>query len=313
MKILFMGSAAFAVPSLKALADSKHEIIEVVTQPDKPAGRGRHITPCPVAIVAAKLGLSLYQPRSVKKPEPLEHFQKLAPELIAIVAYGKILPKELLNLPPYGCVNVHASLLPKYRGAAPINWAIVNGETETGVTTMRISEELDAGDILLSCKTAIDEAEDAVGLHDRLAPTGADLLMKTIDGIENGTIKATPQDHSKATYAPIIKKEDGHIDWERDADEIYNMVRGFKPWPGTFTALAGKTLRVHEAAPSGEESGHAPGTIVGGEKNLAVACGRGILYLLEVQIEGKKKMCAADFLRGHRMEVGTKLGGPCRP
>ena len=307
MKLLFMGSAAFAVPSLAALVDSPHDILAVVTQPDKPAGRGRHITACPAAIAARSHGLILYQPRSVKKPDVIEHIRKLTPELIVVVAYGKILPKALLDLPLRGCINLHASLLPKYRGAAPINWAIVNGESETGVTTQLIGEELDAGDILLSSSTLIGEEETAPELHDRLAKTGAALLLQTIEGIESGTIKPTPQDHNKATFAPLIKKPDGHIDWTLPARNIFNRIRGLNPWPGTFTTLEGKQLSIHKAAPDDTDHKSAPGTIIGSKGHLVVACGQGSLYLLEVQLEGKRQMTAADFLHGHKVSQGMVL------
>lgn len=303
-----MGSAAFAVPSLDALIRSGHHVIEVVTQPDKPAGRGMKITACPVAACAAKHGLAPYQPKGVRKPDVIDHFKKLSPDLIVVVAYGKMLPREFLDIPPLGCVNVHSSLLPKYRGAAPINWAIVNGETETGVTTMRISEKMDAGDILLAEKVAIGADEDAVQLHDRLAPLGAELLLRTIDAIEAGTVKGIPQDHSKATPAPIIKKDDGRIDWAMGAREIYNRVRGFKPWPGTFTSIGGKMLRIHGAKVSSIAADGKPGGVIEAGGALVVACGSGALELTEVQLEGKKKMSAADFLRGHRIEKGVMLG-----
>ncbi|MFH0799160.1 MAG: methionyl-tRNA formyltransferase [Pseudomonadota bacterium] len=307
MKILFMGSAAFAVPSLEALATSGHEIALVVTRPDKPAGRGMHIASCPVAQAALGLGLPLFQPKKVKDAAAIDHFRALSPELVVVVAYGRILSKEFLEIPTRGCVNVHASLLPSYRGAAPINWAVINGEKETGVTTQRIVEELDAGDILLSCSTAIDEAETAVELHDRLGPMGADLLTKTIDGIAKGTIKPRPQDCAKATYAPILKKEDGHIIWSEPAAKIYNRIRGLKPWPGTYAKLEEKTLRIHEAAALPAEHKTAPGTVIESGPHLAIACGEGALYLLEVQLEGKKRMSAADFLRGHKVQTGTVL------
>jgi len=307
MKIVFMGSAAFAVPSLKALADARHEILEVVTQPDKPAGRGMQMTSCPVAREAREIGLPLFQPKSVKGAEAIEHFRELAPELIAVVAYGKILPRALLDIPPRGCINVHASLLPKYRGAAPINWAIANGEEETGVSTQRIVEELDAGDVLLSASTRIDEAEDAEGLYSRLAPMGGELLLRTIEGIEEGTIIPKPQDPSLVSFAPIIRKEDGHIDWSIPASSVFNRIRAFKPWPGSFAFLEGRQLKVVEAAPAEGGSGEAPGTVVESGKHLAVACGEGLLYLVEVQMEGKKRMSAADFLRGHKVQVGTRL------
>ncbi len=307
LRILFMGSAEFAVPSLDALLHSRHEVVEVVTQPCKPAGRGMQMRECAVAAFAEGLGLSLYQPRSVRKADPLDHFRALSPDLIVVVAYGKILPAKLLAIPPMGCINVHASLLPKYRGAAPINWAIAHGERETGVTTMFINEELDSGDMLLSASTPIDEIESARDLHDRLAPMGAELLIETIEGLIGGSVKPKPQDHSQATYAPIIKKEDGRIDWSKDAAEIFNRIRAFTPWPGSFTTLQGKKLSVFEAAPLEMEHGEAPGTILDACGHALVACGSGALSLLEVQLEGKKRMPAAAFLCGHKLEKGERL------
>lgn len=305
MKILFMGSAAFAVPALEALAaQTRHKILEIVSQPDKPAGRGMGIHACPVAETAKRLKLPLRQPESVRAAEEIEHFRSLAPDMIVIIAYGKILPRAIIDIPPKGAVNVHASLLPKYRGAAPINWAIVNGERETGVTTMFINEEMDAGDIIFKCATPIDDDETSVSLHDNLAGMGADLLLKTIETIEDGGVSATPQDHSKATFAPMLKKEDGRIKWSKSAWEIYNRVRGLKPWPGTFTTFAGGTLAVHEAAPFETEKSAPAGTVIESGKHLAVACGKGALYLLEVQPAGKRRMKVEDFLRGHRIEEG---------
>lgn len=307
MKLLFMGSAAFAVPSLEALVASGHEVLEVVAQPDKPAGRGMHLTACPAAEAARRLSLPLFQPKSVRGPQASDHIRALAPELIAVVAYGKILPQELIEIPPHGCVNVHASLLPRYRGAAPIAWAIANGETETGVTTQRIAEELDAGDILLCARTPIGAVETAAELHDRLAPMGATLLLKTIEGIERGTIRPVPQDPAQASFAPVIRKEDGRIDWSQPASSIFNRIRAFTPWPGSSAHLDGKKLKVTRAEPRGREPLAPPGTVVEGGGHLAVACGEGVLYLLEVQLEGKRRMSAADFLRGHKVPVGTRL------
>lgn len=307
MKLLFMGSAAFAVPSLEALCASGHDVLEVVAQPDKPAGRGMHLTACPAASAAQRLGLPLFQPKSVRGLEVIDHIRALEPELIAVVAYGKILPRELLEIPPRGCVNVHASLLPKYRGAAPIAWAIANGETETGVTTQRIAEELDAGDVLLCARTPIDAAETAAELHDRLAPMGAGLLLKTIEGIERGSIQPVPQDPAQATFAPIIRKGDGRIDWSQPAATIFNRIRAFTPWPGSYASLFGKKLKVIRAEPRGQGPCAPPGTVVEGGGHLAVACGEGVLYLLEVQLEGKRKTSAADFLRGHQVPVGARL------
>lgn len=307
MKIIFMGSAAFAVPSIQALSSSKHEVVLCITQPDKPAGRGQHVTACPVAEKAGELGIELFQPAKIRDKDAIDKVIELKPDIIIVVAYGKMIPKDIYDFPKYGTVNVHASLLPKLRGAAPVNWAIATGETETGVTTMRIKEELDAGDILLSCKTPIDECEDAVQLYDRLSGLGADLLIETVEGLEKGKIIPEPQNSSKATFAPILKKEDGKINWDLTSKEIYNRVRGFKPWPGSFTHLDGKLLRVHEAAPSEESCGEKPGTIVVCEKHIAVSCGQGTLYLIEVQLEGKRCMCTADFLCGHKLKKGTVL------
>lgn len=307
MKIIFMGSGAFAIFSLSALADTHHEILEVVTQPDKPAGRGLGVVSCPVAQLAKERKLKLYQPASVKKSDVLEHFKNLNPDLIVVVAYGKILPTELLNIPKRGCVNIHASLLPKYRGAAPINWAIVNGEEKTGVTIQRVIPELDAGDVLASCETFIDDTQTASQLHDILAPMGAELLVSVVELIEKDDVKAIPQDPSKATFAPIMKKEDGLIDWNLSSMAVYNRVRGFKPWPGTYTHLDGKTLRIHDAGPIEQNQNAKPGTIVECDKHLLVACGRGALYLLEVQLEGKRKMDFHDFLNGHKITQGALL------
>lgn len=302
-----MGSAAFAVPSLNALLRSRHEVVEVVAQPCKPAGRGMCLTECAVAHHAQEEGFPLYQPKGVRKPEVLGHLQALAPELVVVVAYGKILPRELLDIPPMGCVNVHASLLPKYRGAAPINWAIANGEEETGVTTMFINEQLDAGDILLAASTRIDPCETASMLHDRLADLGAELLITTIDGLLDGSVKPRPQDNAKASFAPIMKKEDGRIDWSLSAYEIMNRIRAFTPWPGSFTQLRGKKLRVHEAAAMECAHGKTPGTILNAQDFLSVACGKDALCILELQAEGGKRMPVADFLRGHKIKEGDTL------
>ncbi|MFA5812277.1 MAG: methionyl-tRNA formyltransferase, partial [bacterium] len=238
----------------------------------------------------------------------IEHFRGLAPDLLVIVAYGKILPRALIDIPRLGSINVHASLLPKYRGAAPINWAIANGERETGVTTMYINEGLDAGDMLLSASTPIGSEETALELHDRLATIGAALLTETVKKIEAGKIEPVPQDHSKATFAPILKKKDGRIDWQMPAFAIANRVRGFSPWPGTFTSLNQKTVRVHKAQAAEISHCEKPGTVIEATNALTVACGRGALCILELQSEGGRRMPATDFLRGHKIAVGTKFG-----
>jgi methionyl-tRNA formyltransferase len=310
MRIVFMGSGAFAIPSLEALISTGHEVAAVVTQPDKEKGRGREMAPPPVKPIALARGIPVLQPRRIKLPEAQEELRTLAPEMQVVVAYGQILPRTVIEIPPRGTVNVHSSLLPRYRGAAPIQWAIVNGETETGVTTMMIDEGLDTGPMLLAEATPIGDNETAPELESRLALIGARLLIQTIDRILAGTVTPQPQDHARATLAPIIEKEQGRIDWTRTAHAIGCQVRGFTPWPGTTTMLAErplKVLRVRELADSGTES---PGTLVGMDREgLIVACGEGTrLQLLEVQPESKKAMPAAAFAAGARLSPGLRLG-----
>ena len=307
MKIIFMGSAAFAVPSLNALIESGHEVLSVVTQCDKPAGRGLKVHACPVATFAQSNDIPFFQPTKLKEDLAFAHFSGLKPDLIVVVAYGKFIPDDILSLPKFGCVNVHASLLPKYRGAAPINRAVVNGEVKTGVTTMRLNEKMDAGDILLQEEVEIGAAETAIELHDRLAIIGANLLIETIQGIETKAVKPVPQNESAATYAPLLKKEDGLIDWKKSAREIFNLIRGMQPWPVAYTHLDGKMLKIFGAKTFDEKRGEPPGTILEASKNLAVATGSGTLYLTDVQLEGKKRMTVDTFLRGHKIKVGTIL------
>jgi methionyl-tRNA formyltransferase len=302
-----MGSAAFAVPSLEALIKSGHDVILVVTQCDKPSGRGLKIHRCPVADYASSKNIPLFQPPKLKSADVCSHFSDLKMDLVVVVAYGKLIPSEILCLPKFECINVHASLLPKYRGAAPINWAIVNGEEKTGVTTMKVSEKMDAGDILLQEEVKIGPAETAADLHDRLAAAGSRLLIQTIEGLENKTIKPRPQDDSMATYAPMLKKEDGLIDWKKSAVEIFNLIRGMQPWPAAYTHLGAKMLKIYEARASGEKSGELPGTVVKSNGDLAVATGEGTLYLKDVQLEGKKRMTIDAFLRGHKIKTGEIL------
>jgi len=309
MKIIFMGSAAFAVPSLGALLKSKHELQLVICQPDKPAGRGLKIHPCLVAVCAHENGLPTYQPTTLRNGSALKRLSDLKPDLIVVVAYGKILPNEILDVPPRGCINVHASLLPKYRGAAPINWAITNGEMVTGVTTMMINEQMDAGDILLQKETPIGAQETSIELHDRLSQMGADLLIETLCGIKNKAIRQRPQVHELATYAPLLKKEDGLIEWKKGAREISNLIRGMQPWPVAYTYLDGKMLRIFGAVPTREPHSSPPGSIVCIGDRLGVATGNGTLYLTEVQLEGKKRMSIDAFLRGHAVGTETALKG----
>lgn len=308
MKIIFMGTSAFAVASLATLHESHHEILLVVSQPDKPAGRGKVLTSPPVIERAKALGLPIEQPAKIKTPEFLDKLASLKPDCIAIVAYGKLLPKTILDLPPKGCVNLHSSLLPKYRGAAPINWAIMNGEKESGVTTMFINEEMDAGDILLTRSTPIKETDNAITLHDILAPMGAGLLLDTLNKIEEGSIKRTPQDHSKATFAPIMKKEDGLIKWKRSAKEIFDHIRGAQPWPAAYTHLDGKLLHVYDSSVIEGGTDAKPGEIIAVSDGIVVATGSGKLCLKEVQLEGKKRLSARDFLNGHKIKIGSQLG-----
>lgn len=313
VRIVFMGTPAFAVPSLKALVEAGFDVAAVVTQPDRPRGRGRAPAPSPVKAAAEELGIPVLQPAKIRKnDEFLNDLRAVAPEVIAVVAYGKILPKEVLDLPPLGCVNLHASLLPKYRGASPINHAIINGETETGATTMLMDAGMDTGDMLLEERVPIGPEETAEDLFKRLSVVGATLLARTIALVSEGKLEPRPQDDTKATYAPMLKKSDGRIDWSLSAEEIKNLARGLYPWPGTFTALeGGKTLKVHAVEVADPEDGPEaePGTVVGvSDEGMDVRCGRGVVRLTEVQPENKKRMKAGDFVRGFRLSEGDRLG-----
>ena len=308
MRTVFMGTPALAVPTLEALLQKGHEVASVITQPDRPAGRGRKLRSSPVKSKALELGLPVEQPARIKAPEVLERLRQRDPEAIVVVGYGQILPQSILDLPRWGCVNVHASLLPKYRGAAPINWAIANGETVTGVTTMRIEKRLDAGDMLLKRQLEIGPLESAPELAGRLARVGADLLVETLAGLERGTLVGEKQDETEATYAPILKREDGWINWNLTAGEIFNRIRGFAPWPGSYTSFRGKRLHVRTAHQKLEASA-APGAISMVDGSLEVGCGGGTaLVLEELQLEGKKQMPAAEFARGHRISPNEVLG-----
>jgi methionyl-tRNA formyltransferase len=295
MRAVFMGTPEFAVPSLERLA-SAHEVVAAFTQPDRPKGRWQEVAASPVKVAAERLRIPVLQPERVRRAEVVDQIRALRPEVMVVVGYGQIIPQAILDIPPFGIINVHASLLPKYRGAAPIQWAIARGETRTGVTTMRIDAGLDTGDMLLHEETEIGEEETAVELSARLAAMGARLLARTVEGLS--AIKPQKQDNSLATYAPILKKEDGRIDWSMPAREIADRVRGFQPWPGCFTMWRGKRLAIWRArAASGEgRAGAIHGTCVG--------CGEGVLELIEVQPEGKKRMAADAFVRGHQIRDG---------
>jgi methionyl-tRNA formyltransferase len=310
MRIVFMGSGAFAIPSLSALVSAGHDVVAVVTQPDKEKGRGREMAAPPVKPVALARGLAVLQPRRIKLPEAQEELCRLAPELQVVVAYGQILPRTVLDIPPRGTVNVHSSLLPRYRGAAPIHWAIVNGETETGVTTMLLDEGLDTGPTLLARATPIGPEETAPELEARLAALGATLLLETIDGLKAGTLTPQPQDNARATLAPIIEKEQGRVDWSLPAAVLDRRVRGFFPWPGTTSTFEGRSLKVLRARPLAETGGGAPGTVVAVDREgVVIACGEGTrLRLLEVQPESRKAMPASAFAAGARLAPGAVLG-----
>jgi methionyl-tRNA formyltransferase len=308
MRAVFIGTPAFAVPTLAAQEGAGHAEELVITQPDRPVGRKQTLTPPPVKVKALELGHEVFQPRRVKSAESLERLAAIAPEVIVVVGYGQIIPQRILDLPPQGCINVHASLLPKYRGAAPINWAVANGETRTGVTTMRIIFKLDAGDMLLKRDTAIGPAETAEELFERLAPIGAELLVETLAGLEADSIAPRAQAEEDATYAPILTREDGEIDWNLPASRIYNRLRGFTPWPGIYTYFRGHRLAIHRARPL-NEAGPAPGCVATAGGQLGVGCGEAsMLAIDDVQPEGKKRMAAADFVRGYRPLEGEVLG-----
>jgi len=308
INLVFCGTPRFAVPTLEKLVEAGFAVRLVVTQPDKPRGRGLELAPSPVKQRAAELGLPVTQPDKIKHNEEFRaQLAAIAPEAIIVVGYGRIIPQWMIDLPRLGNINLHASLLPKYRGAAPVQWAIACGETVTGVTTMRIDAGLDTGDILLQKETAITPEDTAETLAPRLAVIGADLMFETLRGLQSGQIQPRPQDHAKATLAPLLKKEDGQIDFHRTAQEICNRLRGFQPWPGAFTNFRGKNLHVWAAKPA--ERSVAEGELVVEGDHLLAGCGDGTaLELLEVQPEGKKRMPARDFLHGYHPHNGEKLG-----
>ena len=306
-RVVFLGTPAFAVPTLEKIAAAGYEVPLVVTQPDRPKGRGGALAAPPVKETALRLGLPVFQPERVRRPDAQARLAELRPDAMVVVGYGQIVPQSVIDIPPYGIINVHASLLPKYRGAAPVQWAVVNGETRTGVTTMQIDAGLDTGAMLLKAETEIGPQETAEELGARLAPMGADLLIETLRGLAAGTIVPQPQDSAQATLAPILKKEDGRIDWTRSAPEIHNRVRGLVPWPGAFTNFRGQTLHIWKSRPAAAGEG-APGAVLPGRK-LVVACGGATaLELLEVQLEGRKKISGADFANGRRLAENETLG-----
>ena len=309
MKIVFMGTPDFAVPCLKWLAESGHEIAAVFTQPDKPKGRGYKLIPTPVKAAAQEYDIPVYQPTSLRKgdeaAEAYEILKNIAPELIVVTAYGQILPKTILDLPKYGCVNIHASILPKYRGAAPIQWAVLNGDKITGVTTMYLASEMDTGDIIYTAETEIGEYETSGELFDRLKDMGAELLVKTLRDIDAGTAPRAPQDHSKASYVTMLDKSICPIEWNKTPREVLKHIYGLQPWPVATMELEGKTVRVFAAKYTDGKTEKVPGAVVSTDKGgLEIACADGeTLLITELQAPGKKRMGAEDYLRGHQIKV----------
>ena len=306
-RIIYMGTPEFACPTLQTLIDRKEQLVAVFTQPDRPKGRGQKLQAPPVKELAERHGIPVYQPAKVRIPEVIEQIRALQPDLIVVVAFGQILPKALLEIPPYGCVNVHASLLPRYRGAAPLNWCIVNGEQETGVTTMLMDVGLDTGPMLLKRATPIAPDEGIGSLHDRMSQLGAELLAETLDGLQAGKIIPEPQNDEASCYAPLLKKEDGLLDWTRPAHELYNQIRGLAVWPGCYTVHNGEPLKIHQVTP-GTGNG-VPGAVLSASPaGVEVACGAGSLVIRELQAAGSRRMDAASFLAGHPIPAGTRFG-----
>jgi methionyl-tRNA formyltransferase len=305
MDLIFLGTPMFAVPTLERIVDAGHRVVAVFTQPDRPKGRGGQLNASPVKEAALRLGLPVYQPERIRRPEVVEQLKQMNPDAMVVVGYGQIIPQAIIDIAPRGIINVHASLLPKYRGAAPIQWAVANGETRTGVTTMRIDAGLDTGDMLLKWETQIGAEEDALELGLRLSAAGADLLVQTLR--ENPA--PVKQDAAEATLAPILKKEDGEIDWNWTASKIFNRSRGFLPWPGAYSYFRGQMFHIWKSRVTSDALQGTPGLMSAIEKRLLIACGeRTELELIEVQVEGRKRMSAAAFMNGHHLKDDEMLG-----
>ena len=308
MKVVFMGTPEFAVPTLQALIDH-HQVAAVVTQPDRQRGRGKKVQFSPVKEKAAEYKIPVLQPEKARDEEFIQELETIAPDVIVVVAYGQILPERILNLPKYGCINVHGSLLPKYRGAAPIQWAVLNGEEKTGITTMYMEKGLDTGDMIDKAEVVLDPKETAGSLHDKLMNLGADLLLETLDKLEKGTIVRTKQDDSQSCYAKMLSKEMGRMDFSRSAKELEQWIRGMNPWPSAYTTMNGKTLKIWDADVVSYEGSEEPGTVVKVTKDtIIVAAGEGALALKEIQLAGKKQMPVQAFLLGSSVETGIRLG-----
>ena len=308
MKIVYMGTPDFAVPTLESLVKGGHDVIAAVTQPDKPKGRGKAVLMTPVKEKALEYGIPVYQPVKARDPEFVELLKGMVPDAIVVVAFGQLLPKEILEIPKYGCVNVHASLLPKYRGAAPIQWAVIDGEEKSGVTTMLMDEGLDTGDMLEKVEYVLDPKETGGSLFDKLSTMGGDLILSTLEKLENGTITRTPQGETTTSYAKMLKKSMGEIDWSMEAVKIERLIRGLNPWPSAYSTLKGKTVKIWAAeVVEGETTGN-PGRVTVTKDKLLVETGKDILSVTELQVEGKKRMDIAAFLRGFSVEDQSIFG-----
>lgn len=310
MRIVFMGTPDFSVPALKALVEAGHDIAAVVTQPDRPKGRGKDVQMTPVKLQALEYDIPVYQPEKVKNPDFVEILKELQPDAIVVIAFGQILSKAILDIPPYGCVNIHASLLPKYRGAAPIQWAVIDGEKETGVTTMMMDVGLDTGDMLEKTVIPLDTKETGGSLFEKLSQAGGELILSTLEKLEKGTVVRTPQRDEDSTYAKMLTKSLGQVDWSMEAGAIERLIRGLNPWPSAYTSLHGKTLKLWDADVLEETAADArPGQVVCCDPHrLVVAAGNGLLSIRQLQLEGKKRMDVETFLRGYAVKEGEILG-----
>ncbi len=309
MRIAFMGTPDFAVNCLRALAESEHEVVGVFCQPDKPVGRKQELTPPDVKVEALRHGLTVYQPTTLKNGKGLQILSEIKPDLVVVVAYGKILPDDCLNFPKYGCINVHASILPKYRGASPIHYAVLNGDSETGVTVQQMDSGIDTGDILAIKKCPIGENDTTERMYEILAPLGAQVLMETIDLIEKNALTPLKQDEALASKVGLLTRDMSPIDWTKPANEIHNKIRGLYSWPGASTIIGGKTLKVHASVLSDKKGNNNPGEIVDADGKIIVCCGdNSCIELKTIQLEGKKRMDSVSFLNGYKLEKGVILG-----
>lgn len=308
MKVIFMGTPEFAVPTLEKLSEAGHEVSLVITQEDKQRGRGKKIQYTPVKEKALELGIEVYQPANVNSEESVEKIKGINPEVIVVVAYGQILSEEILSLPEYRCLNVHASILPKYRGPAPLNWAVINGESESGVTIMEMAKGLDTGDMIKVSEVAIGDEMTAGELHDRLMHVGAEALVDTLSDIESGTAEKTPQDHDESSYAPMMNKELGHIDWSKGAETLRNLIRGTQPWPGSYFYMDDKMVKVRKARVENMMSGGEVGEVVKADSSgIYIKTSDGLLVVEDIQTPGKRWMSAEEYLRGNKINIGVVL------